>query len=838
MLKLKNIHKTYITSKKVKTEALKDINLEFPKKGLIFILGKSGSGKSTLLNIIGGLDKADSGEIMMFNKSSKDFTQADYDSYRNTFIGFIFQDFQLIESYSVQKNIALALQLQQHEDKLEIIDDILSKVGLQGFGNRYPSELSGGQKQRVAIARALVKQPQILMADEPTGALDSDTGKEIFDTLKSLSTEQLVIVVSHDRDSATAYADRIIELKDGEVIEDTQPYEESKNEDEFHAITSHLPLKASFQLGVSCLTHKKIRMVFTILLTSFALGTFGISDALSSFKATNAHKKAFNEQGETYIGIQHQMLKEEMRSSEVFLPITQEKADEISSASNQKFVKEYSIKDTQLTSSSMQLNMTGINVKAYDQVVDMYYPVEMNSFEDLAIENTVGSYPENNQEIAISSYLADGIIEHGVLNENGDIIYAKDYQGIIDQKIKLNIYGKYRTISGIANYDLTEFNELKEQKTNVITDDNAQIYHKLRILGNLKFNKIYVKTGFVNSLETKENTSLGGMMDLAYLKVGDMEYYLNGVSYADDKIDYYDGKEMVSKDNVAADEIILSPSDIYNFGYAERFSQIQQSNKSAAERSADFIQFASRYIGEEYTFTYSSFYGNENPEVVQNLKVIGFIMPTEEELMSDINFNMHAVVNKGLIEKYIEPSVFVRQLLCDTKDEQVADQILDTYHHGTEYLSNTLITPDISMILGIAEVVSQVFFYVSIAFFAFAAALMMNFIMVSISYRKKDIGILRAIGARSTDVLKIFIWEGIVLASISYVISVAGMYILSNVVNNFAMEKIGTLLSPIILSLRQPALLVVLVIIICVVASFLPVMKISRQKPIDAIKKQ
>ena len=145
MLELKHIAKTYKTAKGVKTEALKDINLRFPQRGMVFVLGKSGSGKSTLLNIIGGLDQADAGEIIINGKSSADFKQSDYDSYRNTYVGFIFQEFNLMEEYTIEKNIAMALQLQQKEASHADIEEMLKRLGLSGYAARYPNELSGGQ---------------------------------------------------------------------------------------------------------------------------------------------------------------------------------------------------------------------------------------------------------------------------------------------------------------------------------------------------------------------------------------------------------------------------------------------------------------------------------------------------------------------------------------------------------------------------------------------------------------------------------------------------------------------------------------------------------------------
>lgn len=220
MLEIRHVTKTYTPKHGVPVKALNDVSLKFEDKGMVFILGKSGSGKSTLLNVLGGLDRADSGEFIIKGKSSNNFSQSDFDSYRNTFIGFIFQEYNILPEFTVGANIALAMQLQGKKATPEALNAILDEVDLTGYGNRKPNELSGGQNQRVAIARALVKNPEMIMADEPTGALDSKTGKQVFDTLKKLSRDKLVLIVSHDRDFAELYADRIIELKDGVVISD------------------------------------------------------------------------------------------------------------------------------------------------------------------------------------------------------------------------------------------------------------------------------------------------------------------------------------------------------------------------------------------------------------------------------------------------------------------------------------------------------------------------------------------------------------------------------------------------------------------------------------------
>ncbi len=215
------LSKTYHVKKGEPVQALRNVNLTFGDTGMVFILGKSGSGKSTLLHLMGGLDKPTAGEIVLDGQSSANFKDADWDRYRNHNVGFVFQEYNLLPEFTVRDNVGIALELQKKKVDESVIDDILKEVELEDMGKRKPAELSGGQRQRVAIARALVKNPKILFADEPTGALDENTGKSILALLKKLSAGKLVIVVTHDRDFAEAYGDRIIELSDGIVVADS-----------------------------------------------------------------------------------------------------------------------------------------------------------------------------------------------------------------------------------------------------------------------------------------------------------------------------------------------------------------------------------------------------------------------------------------------------------------------------------------------------------------------------------------------------------------------------------------------------------------------------------------
>ena len=220
MFEVRNLKKTYYPKKGVPVEALKGISLQFEDRGLVFILGKSGSGKSTLLHLMGCLDRATDGEILLNGVSSKDFTDEDFDNFRGDYVGFVFEDYNLLPDFNVEENIALGQEL--IGKKADNTKEMLELVGLADMAKRKPAELSGGQRQRVAIARALEKDPKIIFADEPTGALDEETGKSILSLLKTLSKEKLVIVVTHDRDFAETYGERIIELADGKIISDTE----------------------------------------------------------------------------------------------------------------------------------------------------------------------------------------------------------------------------------------------------------------------------------------------------------------------------------------------------------------------------------------------------------------------------------------------------------------------------------------------------------------------------------------------------------------------------------------------------------------------------------------
>lgn len=233
MLSLKNIVKEY-RSGDTKVQALKGISIDFREHEFVSILGQSGCGKTTTLNIIGGLDHYTSGDLIINGKSTKEFKDRDWDTYRNHSVGFVFQSYNLIPHQSVLANVELALTLSgvSKKERRERAMEALKKVGLGDQMHKRPNQMSGGQMQRVAIARALVNDPDIILADEPTGALDTETSIQIMEILKNISKDKLIIMVTHNPELAQQYSSRIIKLLDGKIVDDSNPYEQNGKEQE------------------------------------------------------------------------------------------------------------------------------------------------------------------------------------------------------------------------------------------------------------------------------------------------------------------------------------------------------------------------------------------------------------------------------------------------------------------------------------------------------------------------------------------------------------------------------------------------------------------------------
>ena len=467
MLELKSITRTYKPKKGVPVQALKDISLSFEDSGMVFLLGKSGSGKSTLLNLIGGLDFADGGEIIIDGKSSKDFKQADYDSYRNTYVGFVFQEYNILNEFTVGENISLALELQSQKSDKNRLEEVLKEVDLEGYADRKPNELSGGQKQRVAIARAIIKDPKIIMADEPTGALDSETGKAIFDTLKRLSKDRLVIVVSHDREFAEQYGDRIIELADGELISDKTVASETatNKKPSVELKKSRLPYRRALSMGAKTMRRKRFRLAITILLCFLSFAAFGFADVMVSFDVKKTISSNFyNGDDNNYFSINAHItdFEDDYGSTEVCSEEDLQKIRELTGLDFQGVINAYyapRVWNDELLESDNDIEYSELTYYSVGDRNGGSLPASQELFDALGFK-LYGRLPSNEKEIVITRRRFDQYkiagIDVGRRDNSGNdiIIYPEeigDFQNFLDNIIpKINAYRDY-TIVGVVD---------------------------------------------------------------------------------------------------------------------------------------------------------------------------------------------------------------------------------------------------------------------------------------------------------------------------------------------------------------------------------------------------
>lgn len=1024
MLETKGLYRVYKPKKGTEVVALNHISIKFPDKGLVFILGKSGSGKSTLLNVMGGLDKADSGEIIIKGKSSKDFKQKDFDSYRNTYLGFIFQEYNILDEFNVGQNIALAIELQGRKATSEEINNILKEVDLDGYGNRKPNELSGGQKQRVAIARALVKNPEIIFADEPTGALDSKTGMAVFDTLKKLSKDKLVIVVSHDREFAELYGDRVIELADGIVISDIEKikvkgeskskgltlidgkvlkinegYELTKedfevvkeylnkskgerlisldgkiNENvrhiaridefgdkdsfkktdenaikndkgEFHSIKSRLSLKNCFKIGASSLKVKPFRLVMTIILSLVAFGMFGLSDTMGSYNKIDATVNSIYDNKIADLALENNIIKDSGNSS-------YSSNEEIYNEDIPKLKEKYGLdfSGVQYISDYRQSNSINSMISNVDQ--NPFYPKEtpglfvVNEEKQKEQNFTLlsGTYPKNLGEVCITKHLLDSFAFYGYTESNNKYIEPSNItnESLLGKKIEINDTptSRFYTISGVidthfdtSNYKTLDNTRLEDLGSYLLMSQynadcrysshdllftNQETFDDLRkdLEGKIDINiqisngnlttqassiykydpndeSVVLKTGVTglgdydtiasgntiyqiiknnNGLDThiKETQITLGKDTYVIKDIATLSHFLCATIVSDGKYESYYTKGYAYDYIDEAIKKGFDPESFYREINGEDFDGVMSNDKKvemysnflgfAIMRENDFNQYADSKKFDDYFYEKGKtilgpnidtllslltpyqvdiypqdYYGN-----VQSLSPI-----TAKGIKLDLTpylFN-YFYLSDNTIKKYIKFERGYSFLLTPMpQDRNLLKRIvIDNYNYdlpdGSQvYSLVNALTPIFSSINPFIEMFANVFLYIGIGFAVFASLMLFNFITISINYKKREIGILRAVGARSTDVFNIFFAESFIITMISYCLAMIAVFICSYFINASLRSGINlsiTLLAP---GIRQIGLVLGVCILVALISTFLPVYKIAMKRPIDAIK--
>ncbi len=913
MLSVKNLVKIYKPKKAEPVRALDNVSIDFAETGLVFLLGKSGSGKSTLLNAIGGLDKFDEGEIIIKGKSSREFSQSDFDSYRNTFIGFIFQEYNILEEFSVAKNLELAIELQGKKPNKEEVLKLLEQVDMLDYAKRKPNQLSGGQKQRVAIARALIKNPQIIMADEPTGALDSNTGKQVMETLKELSKEKLVIIVSHDREFAETYGDRIIELKDGKIISDVTKKEieaqetktgvkiiddsivyikkgqkvsaedlknitdminkNSETQDTFISfdkkaneklkegasindegnrekfiktekedvktksysgkdlklIKSRLKFKDSFKMGASSLKHKKGKLFFTILLSSIAFALFGLVDTFASFKKSSSIVETINTVGYKTITVSSvQLIEQDSYTYKQNINLNGEQLNLLNKQEGFKFYPVINFSEWELRSEDFeQKPQTGETLQIYQKRISgtMELTSSIKNDMELNFVDTDGRLPVTENEICITKHLYNCLDEY--------------YKDISHESVKNATFcGKYKVVGIIDDEsDFSKYTQKSEgigEMINYSEMESIQSYgfSNLVFVSSAEFNRIKNNPSSSSSTYWYYKTS-SSLSDINQVSADTFETFLRSQIEESYNKGWINGYSNIN-DAIAGESTRLVNSIIWKTGYTGRTLDVE-GNKIIVTENMMYNWFGT-FNREDYldgTGTELKLYWDyEMKNHYKTFEIVGVIPSEVTNGFENSNFS---IVDADTIDSVFGSYKFAisksgshsdLKKLANLFDEMEGNTILKFQNPATVILDNFGDT---------LEEMTSILLYVAIGFAVFSAILLSNFIATSISYKKREIGILRAIGARGIDVFKIFFYESLIISLINFVLATIYTMIACYLINGAIINDLQLSITLLVFGIRQIVLMLAVSFVVAMLASFFPVRKISKKKPIDAI---
>ncbi len=955
MLELRHVSKIYRTGAAMQVKALDDISLTFGETRLVFLLGKSGSGKSTLLNVAGGLDEATTGEIVVMGKSSNDFSGSDFDSYRNTYVGFVFQEYNVLQEFNVEDNIALALELQgKTKERDRRVQEILREVDLVGLEKRRPNTLSGGQKQRIAIARALVKDPQIIMADEPTGALDSATGRQILDTLKKLSASRLVIVVSHDREAAEAYGDRIIELKDGKVVSDVEKHaeppaivsenitrigentlsvkrcaaltdedmerlrsfmtasegavilsrgkgeiaafrkanrigaddsmdrflptaaQEQKKDKTCRFIRSRLPLGRAMRIGASGLKIKPFRLVMTILLSCISFVMFGLASTLMLYDPVAVLSSSL-------LAGDDQMLSLSKYST---ITLTTNATGEVTQTrGGEALFSEEEIQRLGGDRADGAYSFYGNpdNIVSSGGEGSSYYRLQFTRAVSPRAQSPLrerilaGNLPQQANELCVSSYFYEGVSratfrlidENGyyLTDENGSesdmTISVNSYEDLVGTRIR--VQGTVFTISGIFDSGVIpeKYDHLKtlSQATSsddyylfqnyladslamcvLVHDDFAQQYPALipHVQNDLQLD-VQFSYSYYNLAPEHENYTFAttdAFIDYATTPYPERVTFFTGDSLTGNQVAL--PLEYLSYFNYEENDILTEQE------WNDTINLILSRDGSSQEIEEAYARLNAYYAATRPTVRFLIYDENGEERLFGSYEVVGYLKNPQ---LYAVCCSPEVFASLDMIPPYYtstsnytpSPDDEYHYLLIPF--DHTASQLdpileqLDVYSEtDISYTMTNSLYSSVQQCNYLIEALFRVFLIIGCALAVFSALLLFNFISVSIAGKKREIGILRAVGARGTDVFKIFFSESGIITGICFVLSVVLTLILVFVLNGEMASVLGIPITLFVFG-PMPILLVFgIALLVAIIATFLPVFFAARKRPVESIR--
>ncbi len=871
MLKLENIKKDYVTGDTT-VHALKGVSIEFRKNEFVSILGQSGCGKTTLLNIIGGLDNYTDGDLIISGKSTKTFKDRDWDNYRNHSVGFIFQSYNLIPHQSVLSNVELALTLSgvSKAERRKRAKESLEKVGLGDQLSKKPNEMSGGQMQRVAIARALVNNPEILLADEPTGALDSETSLQIMDLLKEIAKDRLVIMVTHNPELAKEYSTRIVRLLDGNIIDDTMPYtsENEQYKDEGNQKRPSMSFFTALSLSLNNLMTKKART----FLTAFAgsIGIIGIALILSLSSGVNAYIAS---------------VEEETLSS---YPITIEQTGmDISN-----LVSDLMNESKEAAESEKEPDRIYSNNIMTDMMSTMVNGLSSNNLSLLKkhIEETP-EFKENSSEI---EYQYSTIMN----------IYTEDGKRVNPNTVLSTLFGgsssensaKVTPMSAFRNTEvwnrLFDNTELLEKQYDVVAGHMPENYNEIVLVVD-KNNRISDYTLY--SLGLKDSAELEEMMKKA--QAGEKIEATEEVSYSYDDIlslkfkllcntDYFEKNADGTWTDKTSDELYVQ-SKLQNAEDITVVGIIRPSEESVTDATSGFVGYRSDLMehliskvndseivkeqkenSDKNIFTGRPFESNTENMTYDGLIAYITTLPEDKQAeynayigqMKASNMSDEQIVErfKSAIETEDSSATFDGNLsLMGVSDldepsainiypkdfeakETVSDLITD-YNNKAEDQNKITYTDYIGLMLSSVTTIINAISYILIAFVSISlvvSSIMIGIITyISVLERTKEIGILRAMGASKRDVSRVFNAETLIVGFVAGAIGI-GITLLLLIPANAIITVLTDISGLAALPIEGGIALVVISMLLTFIAGLFPSKLAAKRDPVKALRSE
>lgn len=886
MLQLKNITKDYKVGDE-KVHALKGVSIDFRESEFVSILGQSGCGKTTLLNIIGGLDRYTEGDLIIGGKSTKEFKNADWDTYRNHSIGFVFQSYNLIPHQTVLSNVELALTLSgvSKVERRQRAKEALVKVGLGDQLKKKPNQMSGGQMQRVAIARALVNEPDILLADEPTGALDSETSVQIMELLKEISKDKLIIMVTHNPELAEKYSNRIIRLLDGRVVDDTNPYdrnvvepiEKKKAGKEKKIKKPSMSYFTALSLSLNNLMTKKGRT----FMTSFAgsIGIIGIALILSISSGAQLYIKSVEEEtlASYPIAIERNAMDMSSMMTSMMKDNTSDGNDDGKVHSNNIMGSMVNTMLTQLKSNDLKsfktyLENDGKEINDYVSDIKYGYSTPLNIFRNDKDKGIIQVNPATLfEDMGMINAMYDSQLMSNVVSSSYDT-----WTELLDNDKLLN--EQYKVLAGRMP---NAYNEVVV----MVNKDNEISDYSLYCMGLMDSEELInaVKSAMSNNNEKVEFTSklqtytYDELLGLEFRLVTNPEFYEkeNGIwtDKSDDKI--YMTKVVENAEPIKVvgiikpeENSIMSSSSSSAIGYTHELTEYLVNKVNDSE-----IVKAQKDSPDTDIFTGKEFAKDEDKKAVTMDDIKAYIAALPQEQQAQVMAQLQQAQQMGMTEQQIvdafsqqmntesdatydgnmtllgaasldEPSrINIYPKDFDSKEK--IEQIISDYNDKVKADGNENLKIEYTDIVGLMMTsVSTIIDAISVILIAFVAiSLVVSSIMIgiityiSVLERTKEIGILRAMGASKRDISRVFNAETLIVGFAAGTIGI-GVTLLLLIPANAIVYNLTGISGMCVLPWQGAVILVIISMLLTLIAGLIPSHYAAKKDPVLALRSE